>query len=93
MNQTIILSGKVDEADRAELWSKRMARMAGRSANEAEAFGERVRRRYEMTAAECASYNGLEKMTLSFESRMTGLSVELLAFGQSDVELADPSAA
>lgn len=93
MNQTIILSGKIDEAERAELWSKRMARMAGRSANEAEAFGERVRRRYEMTAEECASYKGLEKMTLSFENRTTGLSVELLAFGQTDEELADPSAA
>jgi hypothetical protein len=93
MNQTIILSGKVDEADRAELWSKRMARLAGRTANEAEAFGERVRRRYEMTVEECASYKGLEKMTLSFENRMTGLSVELLAFGQPDDDLADTSAA
>ena len=93
MNQTIILSGKMDEADRAETWSKRMARQAGRTAAEAEAFGERVRRRYEMTAEECAAYEGLEKMTLSFEERKTGLSVELLAFGKPEEEMADPSAA
>ena len=93
MNQTIILSGKVDEAERAELWSKRMARMAGRTAPEADAFAERVRRRYEMTAEECAKFDGLEKMTLSFENRTTGLSVELLAFGQPGEESADPSAA
>lgn len=93
MEQTIILSGRVDEAERAELWSKRMARMAGRSPDEAEAFAERVRRRYEMTAKECADVEDLEKMTLSFEARRAGLSVELLAFGAPERELADPSAA